>query len=117
MPVFQRRDRGGSSVVMVDPAERPAAGDGQGALSEQGAHLVHVPAVQQAVAQGDPLGRGERLLFGRAHGCDMRIGVVPRRLAERLLLGNDAVAVIVIAVSADERLGDKPLRTEHLRRG
>jgi hypothetical protein len=115
--VFKGGHRGRGGVVVVDPAKYTPGGDGHAALGQPGAHLPGVPAIQKAIAERHPLGRGERLLLGRAHGRQVRVGPVTREPAERGLLGEDAGSVIVIAVAEDERLGEEPLGAEGLRGG
>jgi hypothetical protein len=107
--------RGG--VLVVDPAEHPAPGHGHAAPGQQVPHVPGVPAVQQAVAQGDPLGHAERLLLGGAHGGHVGVAAVPRRQPEWVLLGEEAWAVVAVAVAKDERLGEEPPGPEDLRGG
>jgi hypothetical protein len=85
-------------------------------VGQQVAHPLGVPAVAQAVAQGDPLGRGVGLLLGRAHGGHVRVAGVPGREPERVLLGEQAGAVVAVAVAVaeDDRLGQEPPGPERL---
>jgi hypothetical protein len=101
----------------MNPAEDPAVGDGQPARGEHGPQAIRVGAVQQAVAQRDPLRCRERLLLRRSHGGEVRVVAVASGFPERVSLGEDASAVVAIAVAEHEGLGDEPAGPELLRSG
>jgi hypothetical protein len=70
--------------------------------------------IEVPTTNGDPLGRGEGLLLGRAHGGHVRVAGVPGREPERVLLGEQAGAVVAVAVAEDDRLGQEPPGPERL---
>ncbi len=114
---LQGDDRRRHRIVEVDPRQRPGRAQHRDLpLAKHLHHLVvaRTDPVDQSVAQGDPfeVRVAEDQLLVHAHRGE--VGLEPAGAAgrERVLLGVDASAGVVVPVAEQHRLGEEPAGTE-----